>query len=420
MTSGASAPASTIHPELMNVFQAFEDANIGWLHLRGMLDGSDDDVDLLADPDRVAALVRVMTTQGFVQRRAPEHSPHLFFLRYLPTESRWLVLDVLPTLVPAGPGSGEFAIAPELIARSYLDESGVRRPNHTDGVWLMLLRRALQLGASGVRGWVAESEVALTDLARAGPVVDALDRVAGAGTAQRFLSTYATSDDDFNKMMQGVVKSLRKTAKPRTRMGRQLRRARVAIPWGVEGRRGVTLAVLGPDGAGKSTLIERLTSEIPLGVTTHYLGVFRTTEREAFWRKVPGVTLGLKLVKLRTRSSRGVYSAKLGHIALFDRHAVDALLRPGPKTFKSTVSYSLLSKSCAVPDTFVVLDAPGEVMFARKGEHTEEILEERRQRYLDLRDRYPHVAVIDATQTADGVLRDVSALIWSLYSAPRP
>jgi thymidylate kinase len=108
----------------------------------------------------------------------------------------------------------------------------------------------------------------------------------------------------------------------------------------------------------------------------------------------------------------------LGHVALFDRHAVDALLRPGPKTFKSTVSYSLLSHSCAKPDTFVVLDAPGEVMFARKGEHDVETLEERRQRYLDLQDRYPNVAVVDATQSADDVLRDVSALIWSLYSAP--
>ncbi len=420
MISGASAPASTIHPELANVFRALEDANIGWLHLRGMLDGSDDDVDLLADPDRVAALVTVMTTQGFVQRRAPEHSPHLFFLRYLPTESRWLVLDVLPTLVPAGGGSGELAIVPDLIARSHLDESGVRHPDHTDGIWLMLLRRALQRGAAGVREWVSESGVSLAKLALFGPVVDALDRHAGTGTAQRFLSTYATSEDDFNQMMRSVAKALRRTAKPRTRLGRQLRRVRVAIPWGAEGRRGVTLAVLGPDGAGKSTLIDRLTSEIPLGVTTHYLGVFRTTEREAFWRKGPGVTLGLKLVKLRTRSSRGVYSASLGHVALFDRHAVDALLRPGPKTFKSTVSYSLLSKSCAIPDTFVVLDAPGEVMFARKGEHTVEILEERRQRYLDLRERYPHVEVIDATQTADGVLHDVSALIWALYSAPRP
>jgi len=78
----------------------------------------------------------------------------------------------------------------------------------------------------------------------------------------------------------------------------------------------------------------------------------------------------------------------------------------------------LLSHSCAKPDTFVVLDAPGEVMFARKGEHDVETLEERRQRYLDLQDRYPNVAVVDATQSADDVLRDVSALIWSLYSAP--
>ena len=418
MTSGASAPASTIHPELADVFQGLEDAGIGWLHLRGMLDGSDDDVDLLVDLDRVAALTSVVTARGFVQRRAPEHAPHLFFVRYLPAEGRWLVLDVLPTVVPAGVSSGELAISTALIARSALDTHGVRRPDVTDGIWLMILRRALQRGAAGVREWVAGSGADVSGLKVDGPVAHSLDTIVGSGTAARFLSAFAASDEEFNRVTDAIAVRLRRTAKPRSAFGRQLRRARVALPWGAVGRPGVTVAVLGPDGAGKSTLIDSLVSDIPLGVTTHYLGVFRTTEREALWRKVPGVALGMKLVKLRSRSSRGAYSARLGHLALFDRHAVDALLRPGPKTFKSTVSYSLLSHSCATPDAFVVLDAPGEVMFARKGEHTVEILEERRQRYLDLQDRYSDVAVIDATQSADDVLRDVSALIWSLYSTP--
>jgi len=418
VSSGASAPASTIHPDLADVFRGLEDAGIGWLHLRGMLDGSDDDVDLLVDPDRVAALTSVVTARGFVQRRAPEHAPHLFFVRYLPAEGRWLVLDVLPAVVPAGVGSGELAISARLIARSAVDTQGVRRPDETDGIWLMILRRALQRGAAGVREWVASSSANMSGLKADGPVAQSLDTIVGSGTAARFLSSFEESDDAFKQATDAIAARLRRTAKPRSALGRQLRRVRVALPWGAEGKRGITVAVLGPDGAGKSTLIDGLVSDIPLGVTTHYLGVFRTTEREAFWRKVPGVTLGLKLVKLRTRSSRGAYSARLGHVALFDRHAVDALLRPGPKTFKSTVSYSLLSHSCAKPDTFVVLDAPGEVMFARKGEHDVETLEERRQRYLDLQDRYPNVAVVDATQSADDVLRDVSALIWSLYSAP--
>ncbi len=55
-------------------------------------------------------------------------------------------------------------------------------------------------------------------------------------------------------------------------------------------------------------------------------------------------------------------------------------------------------------------------MFARKGEHTPELLEERRQRYLDLRERYGNVVVVDATQDAETVRRDVERLVWRTWS----
>ena len=40
------------------------------------------------------------------------------------------------------------------------------------------------------------------------------------------------------------------------------------------GERGVSLAVLGPDGAGKSTLVDGLVAALPLATKVHYLGVF--------------------------------------------------------------------------------------------------------------------------------------------------
>jgi thymidylate kinase len=104
---------------------------------------------------------------------------------------------------------------------------------------------------------------------------------------------------------------------------------------------------------------------------------------------------------------------------LYDRHVVDALLRPGKPTFRARVSYSLLLHSCPAPDVFVVLDAPGQLMFDRKGEHTPEILEERRQRYLELQDRYDNVVVVDATQDVLAVRREVEGLVWRTWSAER-
>ena len=63
----------------------------------------------------------------------------------------------------------------------------------------------------------------------------------------------------------------------------------------------------------------------------------------------------------------------------------------------------------------MVLDAPGALMFERKGEHTAEVLEERRQRYLELPQRYDSVAVVDATMSVDEVRACVEDLVWELY-----
>jgi thymidylate kinase len=72
---------------------------------------------------------------------------------------------------------------------------------------------------------------------------------------------------------------------------------------------------------------------------------------------------------------------------------------------------------CPPPDVVVVLDAPGEVMFARKGEHSVEILEERRQRYLDMAGRLPQSVVVDATQPPEQVARVVTQRLWHMFSA---
>jgi hypothetical protein len=68
---------------------------------------------------------------------------------------------------------------------------------------------------------------------------------------------------------------------------------------------------------------------------------------------------------------------------------------------------------------FVVLDAPGQLMFDRKGEHTPEILEERRQRYLELGSRFDNVEVVDATQDAASVRVAVEGLVWRTWSRAR-
>lgn len=68
------------------------------------------------------------------------------------------------------------------------------------------------------------------------------------------------------------------------------------------------------------------------------------------------------------------------------------------------------------PDLVVFLDAPGEVLYARKGEHSPSILEQQRQHYLGLQQHLPQMVVVDATNNADQVRRTVTSLIWQWYA----
>jgi thymidylate kinase len=104
----------------------------------------------------------------------------------------------------------------------------------------------------------------------------------------------------------------------------------------------------------------------------------------------------------------------LGRMVIYDRYVYDALVSSHQPTGRLKQLYMwMLGHSCPAPDLVLVLDAPGEVMFARKGEDSPEALEEQRQSLLALRGRIPHVQVVDTTRGEAAVCADVLDRIWS-------
>lgn len=73
------------------------------------------------------------------------------------------------------------------------------------------------------------------------------------------------------------------------------------------------------------------------------------------------------------------------------------------------------------PDLLVMLDAPAEVVHARKGEGTVEWLDTRRTRYLDyLRTAPVATAIVDADRSVEEVLADVEALVVDAVARAEP
>lgn len=113
-----------------------------------------------------------------------------------------------------------------------------------------------------------------------------------------------------------------------------------------------------------------------------------------------------------------------GYAVVYDRHflydftldGIDDEKQPGDKRLHRWLLQHCYPRPCLT----IYLDAPAEVLFARKGEKTLEELERRRQAFLRLGERVKNFVRIDATRPFDVVYAEVSGLIEQGCQNRRP
>lgn len=225
--------------------------------------------------------------------------------------------------------------------------------------------------------------------------------------------------------------------------------------------KGFSVALIGCDGAGKTTVARTLERETDLPLHYLYMGVSSdSSNRQLPTTKLahkikrargaapdtagpqppkppPGPASPLKRLRRSTRSTLrltnrlaeewyrqiiAMRALRKGSIVVFDRHFVAdyhaADMTGEQRTLARRVHGWLLLKTYPHPDLIVFLDAPAEVLFARKGEGTIASLTRRREEYMALRNEVEDFVVVPATQPLPDVVDQVEGIIRG-YGAAR-
>ncbi len=437
---------------LRRTLAALAEAKITYSLLRGFEEleqpAESSEVDLLVSPAHLPQLAKTLTANGFVALPAWGHAPHHFFVAYDRAAGSWLKFDVVTDLCYGKPFR---TLRVDLLA-ACLQNRQHREFTYVlaaaDEFFTLFLHCLLDKG--NFREARRERLVELRfEIER-----DSAAQKTVAEYFARYLAPVFTWDTLAAAIDQNNWQAILQRRKAVER--RLFRRAPIANAWRkistlilrrlrpllfILRGRGVSVALLAPDGAGKSTLAQSLTKDNFLRAKLVYMG-----------SNIAASTVGLPTTKWlheRLKARNGVTKKKknLGFIALkvfsfinrlveqwyragaalgyllrgrlvvFDRYIYDSWLNKPAKTPWKRLRRKMFESICPTPDLVVLLDAPGKMLWERKHEHTPEWLEQQRRGYLALKDRVPQMRVVDATQQAELVRREVTAMIWAKHGS---
>jgi thymidylate kinase len=416
-----SVPA--VHPALIRVFAAFDAAAITWCLLRGEAALADPtgDVDLLVATDDLDRLDEVLPGQGFL--RVPARGAHRCFVGHDASTGRFLELDIESDVDFGSSGHPVVNwLRPKLRTGSAAAVLANRRrqgpltlPDPDDAFWALLLHCIVDKGAVA-----AHHRARLIELAAQARTDGVLGRVVSAHcppewNAEQVLAA-ASAGQWAELVAVGTQLPGRATTAGRAAaFGRGLRR--LATGTGPR-RRGLSVAVMGPDGAGKSTLTRAVADAFGMPARVVYMGLWQG-EGDGGTTALPAAALAAARRPFRSwkRAAVAAYHQARGRLVVFDRHPYDALLPPAPPYVGlKRAFFTVLARTVPAPSLVLVLDLPADVTARRRPDENPAALAAARADYLALAQRLPQAVVLDADRTPDALRAEAVDRIWQAVS----
>jgi energy-coupling factor transporter ATP-binding protein EcfA2 len=335
-------------------------------------------------------------------------------MRYDQASDRWLLLDVSTTVSFQSPRSWCLPEAADQVLRHRRLAHGVPVPADADAFWLLLLHCLLD------KGRVADHHRAcllrLAAVAPSSPLGASLCSATGNAFAVEDFVRAATSQDAQQLVELGVrlAVKLRRRRQIRLRflmllggLARALRK-----PLLLRRRKGVSLALLGPNGVGKSTAAATLQRSLPFESRIIYLGLWKVS-RKPRGRLRGAIEVATRPLRVWMRYVTAQYHQFRGRVVLFDRYVYEAYLPATPPLLAAKrIYFQFLAHAVPRPRATVVLDVPGDIAYRRKQENPPEELEAERRLYRQLTNRLSSIDFVDAGADAETVRAEITTIVW--------